>query len=86
MEEKKQDLIIVARPAEGFRRCGIHHPAQQVRHPAGTFGMEDYWTLKREPQLVVIEVDPLPEQEAGSVSEDGAAPAKTGRGKGGASG
>ncbi|MBP2231775.1 hypothetical protein J2847_005094 [Azospirillum agricola] len=73
MEEKKQDLIIVARPADGFRRAGHHHPAQQVRHPAGTFSEEQIALLKREPQLVVIEVDPEPE---------GGGSAKAGRGKG----
>lgn len=75
-----KDLIIVARPANGFRRGGIHHPAQQVRHPAGTFSPEEIAALKDEPQLVVIEVDPPPAIPAAAPPEvesvDPPAPAK----------
>lgn len=71
-----KDLIIVARPANGFRRGGIHHPAQQVRHPAGTFSPEEIAALKDEPQLVVIEVDPPPAipAEGGIIDPPPAAP------------
>lgn len=54
-----KDLLIAARPAAGFRRCGIHHPPSEVRHPAGTFTTAQVEALKREPNLMVIETEPL---------------------------
>lgn len=59
-----KDLIIVARPADGFRRCGVHHPAVQTRHLAGTFTDDEVEALMGEPQLIVIAVDPVPAPSA----------------------
>lgn len=53
-----KDLIIAARPAKGFRRCGVHHPPAEVRHKAGDFTPAQVEALKREPNLMVIEVEP----------------------------
>lgn len=60
-----KDLIIAARPAGGFRRCGIHHPPEQVRHPAGTLDKAQVAALKAEPNLIVIEVEPETPAEDG---------------------
>ncbi|HYH17577.1 MAG TPA: HI1506-related protein [Azospirillum sp.] len=54
------DLVIAARPAGGFRRCGVHHTPEQKRHPAGTFTPEQIEQLMAEPNLLVVAVDPQP--------------------------
>ncbi|AWB06809.1 hypothetical protein A6A40_17305 (plasmid) [Azospirillum humicireducens] len=53
-----KDLLIAARPAAGFRRCGLHHPPAEVRHPAGAFTEAEVRALKAEPNLIVIEAEP----------------------------
>jgi len=50
-------IRITAKPAAGFRRCGKHHPAVAVDHPADTFNARQIAQLKAEPQLVVLEID-----------------------------
>lgn len=46
---------------DGFRRCGIAHPAASVIHPDGTFTAEQIKVLKTEPMLIVEEVkEPKP--------------------------
>ena len=47
---------IAARPKDGFRRLGVHHPAEPVQHPAGTFTVAQIAVLKAEPNLSVVEV------------------------------
>lgn len=61
-------LQITARPATGFRRCGIHHPPTPVVHPPGKFKPEQIEALKAEPNLVVAEIDE-PRAEAGKGGE-----------------
>lgn len=46
-------LRITAKPKQGFRRCGAHHPAQAIDHPAGRFSEAEIKTLKAEPNLIV---------------------------------
>lgn len=40
----------------GFRRCGVAHPAGWVEHPEGTFTEEQIETLKNEPMLIVSDM------------------------------
>lgn len=68
-----KDLIIAARPKDGFRRCGVHHPPGEVRHPARTFTEDQVAALKDEPNLLVVEVEP-------AASADGEADPKKTRG------
>lgn len=42
---------------EGFRRCGMAHPVGPVIHPDGTFTPEQVERLKKEPMLIVMEVE-----------------------------
>ena len=59
-------LQITARPEKGFRRAGVHHPATPVTHPLDRFSKAQIEALKKEPKLVVSEVDaPEPEKAAG---------------------
>ncbi|MBP2301304.1 HI1506-related protein [Azospirillum picis] len=75
-----KDLLIAARPTNGFRRCGVHHPPAEVRHRAGAFTKEEVLALKAEPNLIVIEADPETSDEAG---EEGAGRvSRSGRGGG----
>lgn len=53
-----KDLIIAARPKDGFRRCGVHHPPAEVHYPAGFFSEDQVEALRREPNLLVVEVEP----------------------------
>ena len=49
-------LIITAK-RDGFRRCGVRHPATPVTHEDGTFTDEQVAALKAEPNLIVVEAD-----------------------------
>lgn len=49
-------LRITAKPREGFRRAGIHHPASPVDYAIEDFSEEQLAALKDEPRLVVEEV------------------------------
>lgn len=41
---------------DGFRRCGVAHPAAPVIYPDGTFTPEQVERLKSEPMLIVEEI------------------------------
>lgn len=47
--------IRITSKKEGFRRCGVSHPASPVEFPDGRFSEEELKTLKAEPILVVEE-------------------------------
>lgn len=56
--------VIITSKQDGFRRCGMAHPANAVEHADGTFTAEQLAALKAEPMLVVQEIpgasaDPL---------------------------
>ncbi|SNS05680.1 hypothetical protein SAMN04488503_2483 [Humidesulfovibrio mexicanus] len=56
--------VIITAKKDGFRRCGVAHPARPVEHADGTFSSEQLEILKAEPMLVVQELvgasaDPL---------------------------
>ncbi|QDG74450.1 HI1506-related protein [Labrenzia sp. PHM005] len=55
-DQPKMALRITAKPSGGFRRCGVHHPAEQVDHPEGRFSAAQIRTLKSEANLVVHEL------------------------------
>jgi hypothetical protein len=46
-------LRITAKPKDGFRRCGVHHPAEPVEYVEGRFSDAEIAVLKAEPNLVV---------------------------------
>ncbi|MBO9419158.1 hypothetical protein J7481_06600 [Labrenzia sp. R4_2] len=46
-------LRITAKPKDGFRRCGVHHPAEPVEYGDGRFSDGQIAVLKAEPNLVV---------------------------------
>jgi hypothetical protein len=54
--------VIITAKRDGFRRCGLAHPASPVEHKDGAFTAEQLAILKAEPMLVVQEMaktDPL---------------------------
>lgn len=55
--------VIITAKREGFRRCGVAHPAHAVKHPDGRWTATELAVLKAEPMLVV-EVAPCPETPA----------------------
>jgi hypothetical protein len=55
-EQPKMALRITAKPAEGFRRCGVHHPANAIDYPEGRFSAAEIRALKSEANLVVHEL------------------------------
>ncbi|MBE0529532.1 MAG: hypothetical protein IH626_01810 [Rhodospirillales bacterium] len=67
-------IRIIAKPAAGFRRAGMYHPAKAVDHPADDITAKQLKALKEEPQLVVQEVE-VPDKPAAK-SDDGK-PTKT---------
>jgi hypothetical protein len=72
-------LQITARPANGFRRAGVHHPPHPVLHEPGRFSETQVKQLLAEPNLVVTLVD-LPASTEPPPAEP-AAKAETGKGK-----
>jgi hypothetical protein len=78
-------LIITARPDEGFRRGGLHHPPHPVEHPPGTLSDAELAAIRAEPRLVVVEIPP-PQDGAVEAQADPAAnkdaPVKKAKGEG----
>lgn len=64
MTNKTPAVIISATVSDGFRRCGMFHPARHVTHPAGTFTEEQLRTLLEERMLSVTIMEPMPAQTA----------------------
>ncbi|MEP0235541.1 HI1506-related protein [Roseibium sp.] len=52
----KMVLRITAKPWTGFRRCGVHHPAEPIDYPADAFDAQQIAILKDDPSLVVEEL------------------------------
>jgi len=47
--------VTITAKKDGFRRCGVGHPATAVEHPDGRFSAAELARLKAEPMLVVHE-------------------------------
>ena len=56
---------------DGFRRCGMRHPATPTRHRFDQFSEEELKRLKEEPRLVVVEVEEECNEGDGAASERG---------------
>jgi hypothetical protein len=50
-------MIIITSKKEGFRRCGVAHPASPTDYPDGFFTPEQIKALHEEPMLVVLEAE-----------------------------
>lgn len=59
----KVPVIRITSKRDGFRRCGIEHPATAVDHPVDQFTKEQLKALKAEPMLVVSEEEITVEDE-----------------------
>jgi len=58
-------MIRITAKKDGFRRCGIAHPAAPAEYPNDRFSGKELAQLKAEPQLVVEELDDPEPQEKG---------------------
>lgn len=47
-------ILISAKPSNGFWRCGVFHPSDQVEHSDDAFTPEQLVILKEEPLLSVF--------------------------------
>ena len=47
-------ILISAKPLNGFWRCGVFHPSEQVEHDDKAFTKEQLETLQNEPMLSVF--------------------------------
>lgn len=59
--------VTITAARDGFRRCGVAHPAAPTWHPAGTFTAHQIEVMMGEPLLAVIVDDdnaPPPEGDA----------------------
>jgi hypothetical protein len=54
---------------DGFRRCGIEHPAQPAVYPDGRFTDEELARLKAEPMLIVEVIAEPRKKENGKKAE-----------------
>jgi Mu-like prophage FluMu N-terminal domain/HeH/LEM domain len=54
---KMMKTIRITAKRDGFRRCGLSHPAMATNHPADRFDEEQLAALKKEPMLVVEEIE-----------------------------
>jgi hypothetical protein len=50
-------MLRITAKMEGFRRCGVAHPAQPTDHLADFFTEGQIEILKAEPMLTVVEVE-----------------------------
>lgn len=55
-------ILISAKQAQGFWRCGVFHPSEQTEHDDKAFTKEQLEILKSEPMLSVFETDKKPEK------------------------
>lgn len=62
-------MIRIISKQDGFRRCGIAHPAAVTDYPDDRFSDDELAILKNEPMLIV---QVLPDMETGG--PDGSAP------------
>ena len=49
-------LRITAKVRNGFRRCGVRHPAEPADHPLDRFSEREIRRLKDDPNLIVEEI------------------------------
>lgn len=50
-------MIIITSKKEGFRRCGVAHPATPIEYQDGHFTDQEIEALRAEPMLVIQEAD-----------------------------
>lgn len=55
--DKPGPRIRIVSRRDGFRRCGMAHPASPTFHDADRFTMEELDQLRRDPMLIVDLVD-----------------------------
>lgn len=73
-------IRITARPAEGWRRAGIRHPAQLVEYPADRFTGTQMAALRGDPNLIVELIN------GGEIAPNLIIPSESNHGEGGQSG
>lgn len=56
-------MIIITSKQDGFRRCGIAHPATPVEYPDDRFTEEELAELSSEPKLVVSKTASTPKKK-----------------------
>lgn len=72
--------VIITSKRDGFRRCGLAHPASPVEHPDGAFTPEQLEILKAEPMLVVQETVAVPADPLAAMTKAELAALLAGRG------
>ena len=63
-------VIIKAKTARGFYRCGVHHTPQEVTHADGRFTAEQLEILRAEPMLEVHVVGKKPQGDGSKKSKE----------------
>lgn len=58
-------MIRITSKRDGFRRCGVEHPAQPTAHPDDRFTPGELERLKAEPMLVVEVLEDEPKKAGG---------------------
>jgi hypothetical protein len=56
-------MIRITSRQDGFRRCGVAHPATATEYPSGKFSKKELEILKGEPMLIVEEIADDPEKK-----------------------
>ncbi|MBU1564228.1 MAG: hypothetical protein KJ630_01200 [Proteobacteria bacterium] len=54
-------MITINSKKEGFRRCGVAHPARPTEYPNGRFSKKELALLQEEPMLVVTVTEDVKE-------------------------
>lgn len=72
--------VIITAKKDGFRRCGMAHSSDAVKHKDGTFTEEQLAILKAEPMLVVQELVDVPTDPLAAMTKTELAALLTGRG------
>ncbi|WP_028319342.1 HI1506-related protein [Desulfobulbus elongatus] len=50
-------MLIITSKQDGFRRCGVAHPAASTEYPDGAFTPAQIEALRADPMLVVLEAE-----------------------------
>ena len=67
-------IRITAKRKQGFRRCGVFHPAEPVKHADARFTQAELAVLQAEPllrvEVIAEQADVLPDDQADAMPDD----------------
>jgi hypothetical protein len=65
---KDKTMIRITSKKDGFRRCGIAHPAKPQEYPNDKFSKKELAVLKADPMLIVDEIPDVSADSRGLIN------------------